>query len=370
VSRARIRPFVEDDIPAVAALRLRAFRVSRRRNLDALAAYFKLVFFDNPWRDESLPSLVYESDGRVGGFVGVIPRRMTLRGQRLRVVVSTQFMVDASVRGLAGIELVRRLFAGPQDLTLADAAPDAARRIWTGLRGEVAAAYSLFWVRSLRPGRFAMLELGDRLVTRAARWMLRPLVTVSDTVLGRLRRESGPQRLTAPVDCHVEPLDAATLAREAPLLLRDIALHPEYDERAYGWLLDRAREGERSGRLRCSIVRDAAGRALGWFVYYEERGGIYEERGGIARVIQLAAAPHDAVPVIKTLWREARRSGAIAVRGQMIPPLLTPLSLTGCSFRRRGPWVLAQSRRADVLHAIARGDAWISALDGERWLTF
>lgn len=357
-SRSRIRPFVEDDLPAVAALRLATFRFTRRRDPAELMQYLRSVFFENPWRDESLPSLVYESDGRVGGFVGVIPRPMVFQGKPLRVVVSTQFMVDPALRGAAGIELVRKLFAGPQDLTLADAAPDAARRIWTGLGGEVAAPYSLFWGRSLRPGRFALHELGDRLMVRALRWGLKPVVNAGDAIWRNLRRAANPAG-------SVEPLAPSALAAEAAELLGWCALYPAYDAASYAWLLERAGEGQRSGPLRASLVRDAAGRVAGWFVYYEERGGV-------VRVIQLAAregGDHGAL-VVAHLLHAARSVGALAARGQLAPPLLTPLAAAGCTFRRRGPWVLVHSRRADVLRAIARGDAWISALDGERWLSF
>jgi hypothetical protein len=361
---SRIRPLVEDDLPAIAALRLATFRFSRRRDPAELVRYLRSVFFENPWRDESLPSLVYESGGRVGGFVGIIPRPMVFQGKPLRVVVSTQFMVDPSLRGAAGIELVRRLFAGPQELTLADAAPDAARRIWTGLGGEVAAPYSLFWTRVLRPGRFAMVELGDRLAARALRWGLRPVMNVGDAVLTRLRRDSDPGR-GGPRGGSVESLDPAVLESEAPAVFGRSALHPAYRAGPYGWLLERTREGQRSGPLRAWLVRDDQGRAAGWFVYYEERGGIL-------RVMQLAAgpAPDHASLVMRHLLAHARSIGALAARGQLVPPLLPQLAAAGCTFRRRGPWVLVHSRRAEVRHAIARGDAWISALDGERWLSF
>src|SRR5438046_196924 len=48
-----------------------------------MTAYFERIFFQNPWVDADLPSLVYEDEtGRVGGFVGVVPRRMLFLGAR------------------------------------------------------------------------------------------------------------------------------------------------------------------------------------------------------------------------------------------------------------------------------------------------
>src|SRR5205814_217678 len=92
---AKIRPFRLDDIPGVVALRRKSFRHSERPAAAALGAYFEHVFFRNPWRDETLPSLVYvDPSGRPVGFLGVVPRRATFRGEVLRVAVTTQLMAS------------------------------------------------------------------------------------------------------------------------------------------------------------------------------------------------------------------------------------------------------------------------------------
>ena len=71
-----IRALVLEDLPAVADLRRRTFRFSRWDSAEALQAYLKTVFLENPWYDEELPSLVYEeSPGKIAGFLGVVPRR-------------------------------------------------------------------------------------------------------------------------------------------------------------------------------------------------------------------------------------------------------------------------------------------------------
>src|SRR5882724_1865475 len=77
----RLRPFHPDDIPAIVALRRRAFRFGQRTTPVALAAYCEEIFCRNPWRDPDLPSLVYEDDeGVLAGFLGVVPRPMWYRG--------------------------------------------------------------------------------------------------------------------------------------------------------------------------------------------------------------------------------------------------------------------------------------------------
>ena len=124
----RIRPFQKDDIAEVVALRGGAFRSSEQDDEAVLGAYFAEVFFGNPWYDETLPSLVCEDDvGRVVGFLGVVPRRMTAYGVPLRVATTTQFMVAPSAPALVGSQLLRTLFDGPQGFSLADVASAASR---------------------------------------------------------------------------------------------------------------------------------------------------------------------------------------------------------------------------------------------------
>ena len=129
----KIRPFTPDDIPQVVALHRRVFS-GNSISPEELQLYFRYFFFENPWYDEDLPSLVYlEDTGKISGFYGVIPRRMRMRGSLIRAAVSSQFMVDPSVRNrLAAVELQSAFFAGPQDLSLTDGANDASRKIWKG----------------------------------------------------------------------------------------------------------------------------------------------------------------------------------------------------------------------------------------------
>src|SRR6266487_3188634 len=86
----RIRTLERGDIPQLVVLSQQAFQRRERVGTDAMTAYFERIFFQNPWVDADLPSLVYEDKtGRVGGFVGVVPRRMLFRGEPIRVAVTT-----------------------------------------------------------------------------------------------------------------------------------------------------------------------------------------------------------------------------------------------------------------------------------------
>jgi len=53
--------------------------------------------------EADLPSFVYlDGGGSIVGFVGVQPRRLLLRGRRLRAAVATKLMVARAARGSVG----------------------------------------------------------------------------------------------------------------------------------------------------------------------------------------------------------------------------------------------------------------------------
>src|SRR5215470_2954644 len=94
-----VREFGQEDIPAVADLWLRVFRGYDGAAPPDLLEYFREIFFKSPWRTDSLPSLVYDNDrGGIGGFLGVIPRRMAFRRQPITVAVATQLAEDENGR--------------------------------------------------------------------------------------------------------------------------------------------------------------------------------------------------------------------------------------------------------------------------------
>src|SRR5262249_25986930 len=100
----------------------------------------------NPWRDDALPSLVYvNAEGRPVGFIGVIPRPASFDGHPIRIAVATQFMVHPDYRGVAGVQLLKEFLSGGQDLSLADLAKGAGRRLWERPGGATARLPSLQW---------------------------------------------------------------------------------------------------------------------------------------------------------------------------------------------------------------------------------
>jgi hypothetical protein len=336
-----IRPLTPGDLPQVAALRERTFRHGRRTGA-ALERRLHDLFFASPWHDPELPSWVLEEDGAVAGFVGVVPRPMQRQGAPVRAAVATQLMVAPGARGLAAIQLLQRVLAGPQELLLSDRATPEVRRIWERLGGTASTLHRLEWRRTLRPARAA---LGRRMGRVAA-----PLLALSD-------RRAAP---ASPAAHHAEPLAGpAELAGVLPRAGR--ALAPLHTDESLAWLM--ARAAERWATLRCALVRADDGAPAGWFAWAAGADGT-------AQVVQAAALPGHAQGVVDALLHDAWRAGAVALRGRMEPHLLDALAARGCRFEPGGQGVLAHARDPALVAAVVGGEAMLGGLDGEWWMDF
>ena len=353
-----IRAFRKEDVPQVADLWLRAFRGVQVPAPESLRSYFEEVFFRSPWRDESLPSLVYEEHERVVGFLGVMPRRMIFEGQPIRVAVCTQFMVDPGQHSaLPAFNLMRRVFAGPQDLCFSDGATQSSQRIWTTLGGDTALLHSLDWTRILQPTRYALSLFSTTRWPAFLHRALRPVCWGLDAVAAR----RDPFRVPTPTGAAEETTEAALLACLSQWSGSE-ALRAAYDG-SLGWLLKQAGEKKRHGTLQRRIVRTAKGDIVGWFLYYLKPGGD-------STVVQVRARKDSLALVLHHLFRDARENGALAISGQVQPELLDELAASHCLIRCHGLSVLVQSRHPELRAAIHRGDASISRLDGEWCLRF
>src|SRR5438093_7865384 len=165
VEMGQVRPFVEKDIPQVADLHRRVFPTGDHlscRMERSYTSYFREIFLNNPWYDEDLPSLVYQdSDGAIVGFLGVMPRWMSVRGRPIQAAISSQFIVEPDRRStLAAVQLTKAFLSGPQDLSIADEANDSSRRLWHRAGGVTARLYSLYWRRLLRACQFFLVRFG------------------------------------------------------------------------------------------------------------------------------------------------------------------------------------------------------------------
>lgn len=350
-TKGRIRPLAEDDVSQITDL---WWRVVRRPSPSS-ASLMKRLFFESPWRDSALSSLVYEdASGSLIGCLGIMPRPMVFRGCAIRAAVGHHFIVEPSRRGTrAGIELVRDFLRGPQDLSLA-VGNEFGRRIWTFLGGSVAPLHSFSWTRALRPARYALDFLRDRGLPASAAVTLHPACQALDATL-HLFALKAPSALS-------DDLDAVTMMACLSAFAGDRALQPCYDVSSLAWLLDTLGKTPERGDLHKVAVRTYSGRPLGWYVYYLGPSGA-------AEVLQVGGKEDTVREVLQHLFYHARQRGAIAVTGPMDARLLRALSENNCVFHGPGnSWTLIHSRDPRIGHAIHAGDAFLSRLEGARWM--
>ena len=356
-----IRRFGEDDIPEVADLHRRVMRPDAPAAngwMEEYRNYFHDVFLNEAALGAGLPSLVYQREGRIAGFLGVMPRRMQCDGKPMLAAVCSQFVVDPGERGQAGLQMLKRCFAGAQDLSITDEAADCTRKIWEWCGGVTALPYSIHWVRPLRPVQ-AALTIGDGGATPAA-WarLASPLARAVDAVLTRLAGRFRP----AP------PLGSREVLGDDGLLecLGDFAggcsIGPAYDAPSVKWVLDRARRRADDGAVRVLAVKDDS-QVIGWFIYHARRGGHGE-------VLQVVARPRHHRNVLDHLLDDAWQQGVVMLSGRLEPRLAPELSENRWLSYRRGYWMLAHSKRREVTHALQRGDAFLTRLEGEWCLRY
>lgn len=345
-----IRQFCEDDVPAVADLHRRVMRPSAPAAngwMQEYRDYFRDVFLNAAALDSGLPSLVFQREGRIAGFLGVMPRRMQFQGRPLLAAVCSQFVVDPAERGQAGLQMLKRCFAGPQDFSITDEAAECTRKIWEWCGGATALPFSMHWIRPLRPLQAALPRI------------LAPLARTIDALVAT---SAGRFRPARPSGSRVQ-LDDATLLDCLQEFMNPCALSPAYDAQSIAWALQRVRRRTDCGVVRALAVSDESQVIAGWFVYHASRGGHGE-------VLQMCAQPRQHRNVLDHLLDDAWQQGVVALSGRLEPAFAPQLSENRCLVYRRGYWTLVHSKRTEVAHALQRGDAFLSRLEGEWCLRF
>lgn len=355
-----IRELRRDDLPAVCALYEQVVRSGSTEPSEQLVRYFERTFFDYPWSDPDIPSLVYtDSDGTIGGFIGSHVRRVRWDNRPLRLACSGQLVAapDPRHRG-AGALLVRRYLAGPQDITITDGATDYVRRIWIGLGGQTHASASTGWAKFLRPaavGGFLMQRSGHRFLSRSLTAVAPAIDAAIRPILGRLGGFLPPEPVTT-----AEELSVDGLVEQVSDAARRLRLRPDYDPEYVQWLFEElAAVGFRGVPVR-HLVRGRNGKVVGWYIYH------LAERG-IAQVLQVAAPMGDIGAVLDHLFRHADAHGAAAVLGRVEPSLIGELRQRRC-FLIPTDWCLVHARDPAVLAVLGTPQALITRLDGEWWM--
>jgi hypothetical protein len=352
-----IRPFGPGDVDDVIRLHTAVFTNQGKPGAGApdVREYYAEFLLENPWRDDELAPLVFESGGRVISFLGVIPRRFMFEGRPIRTAVATNFMAEpGSVKAAVGAAaMVKQFLAGPQDLSLCDGTIEV-RRMWEPLGAIATPIFGIRWTRALRPALLAIRLLRrpeERAAWRPGR-VARQIGGVVDAAVNRSSRL--PFRLL-PADGETRSIDAAHLAGIITSETHGFSLAPDYDAADLRWLGSYiARHSDRGPLELCAVFHED--REVGWFVHQANPGGS-------ATVLQIGATDGMLGLVARhMLWRTAH-AGALTVEGRLDPDLLHAFG--GQVYCRQPGWKLAAARDPRILSAISRGDAFLSPLDGD-----
>jgi len=359
-----VRAFVPDDIPQAADLNWNVLRHGKGPAPPALRSYFERLYFHNPLVDESLPSLVFEDATRkIVGFLGVIPRPMSVRGEPLRAAFGSNLVVHPDSRStLAGLHLVKTYLAGKQDISLSDSANELTAKVQKGLGAVTLLLDSIHWSRPLRPSLYALdaiCRLSKNKLTAALKSLAKPFGMLADNVVTKI--SSSPFHQDVP-RLKGENLRVDTLLSCYSDFSGRYALRPEYDLGSLKWLLDFMDQMKAYGEVQRTLLRNDGNEIVGWYIYYLKRGRVGE-------VVQIGGAKPFTADILHHLFFDAWKQGAIGLHGRLEAQWVEELSSAGCFFYRRGGWMQAHSRRPELLRLIQDGDAFLTRLDGEWCLT-
>ena len=344
-----------EDLPAVARL-MEAHLLRRPLPGGDAEAFLAATLLDHPWAHEDLPSLVAEDeDGSIAGFIGAQARRFTIDGRPARGVLASHLIVEPGARTTAvGVQLVRRLLAGPQELTWSDTGVEVVVRLFRLAGGHADHARATDWMLVLRPGRWiAGIARGGLLERRIGREVMPAGGLPLHAAGARLMRRAHPPAVAGLETAALQPGEAV---EHAPAVLGRMRLHPAYDEAQLGAYLRLL--GLRDCRVFARSVR-RNGRVIGWYVA--------EQIGAAYRVLQIVCDDRHAPAVLDALLADARDQRVGVVSGRLEPHLheaLAPrLPVLGLV---RSP--IIHARDAGVREAVAAGSALLTRLDGEWWV--
>ena len=365
-NHSNVRQFVEEDITQVADLWWTFLRHGKGAAPLAVQSYFHdLYFTSHPWIDRIFPSLVYEGDnGRIAGFLGIIRRKMSLRGESIRVALGGNFVVHPEARSTpAGVRLLAAYMAGDQDLSLTDSANDASRYLLERLGFSTIVPFSMSWARPLRPAHYAVhgvSRLTGPALSAILKFATKPFCSVIDGIGAAL--SFGPFRQTMSF-LHAEELDLETLLGCLAEFRGEYSLWPEYDLDSLKCLLAFMERMHPHSHFRKVVLRDDGQKIVGWYVYYLKPGDV-------GQVVQISGERKFTKEVLDHLFYDAWKQGCIALHGVVRSDLIPDFWERNCFFTCRSGWALAHSRKPELLELLNRGDAFLSRLDGEWCLGF
>jgi hypothetical protein len=355
-----VRPLAEADIPQVADLYWTYMRRRKGSAPPAVRSFLQELYFTNPWIESANPSLVYEGKSeKIVGFLGVVPRKISLGGQPIRVAFGGNFVVHPEGRShLAGTRLLGAYMRGDYDAWQTDSANDVSRRLLESLGFLTIPALNIHWARPLRPSHYGVYAMSRGMgpaTSASFRFAAKPFCGVADKMAARF--SFSPFRQTKS-QLHGAELDVETLLQCLDEFRKDYSLWPEYDVHSLEWLLSFLEQNPARGILRKVVLRDDSQKIVGWYIYYVKQGSVGE-------VVQIGGDQKLTKEILGHLFYDAWEQQVIALHGVAEMRRVPQFSDMGCFFTCRGGWTVTRSSQPEVLAILERGHAFLSRLDGE-----
>ena len=356
-----LRRFAENDISPVADLIWKVLHQRKGSAPPSLRTHLQELFLQNPWMDDGIVSRVFENtQGKILGFFGAVPRRMSIQGEKIRLAFGSNLVVDPESRAsVTAMQLVRAFMKGSQDISITDSANEMSRPLLRSLGFTVVPIYSLQWARPLRTIQYALnglsrLNKKSRALTMSTS-IAKPFCSLADAMATRMR--VSPLRLSQPATDD-EDLDTGTLLECLATMPAKHWIVPEYDRDSLNWVLDFVAKRKVFGELRKRLVRDQDRKIIGWYIYSVAPGAVGE-------VYQIGAESPSIGIVLDHLFHDAWKQGLVGIHGRMEPQFMQELTSKSCFFLRHGSWTLVHSNRPQLLNLFQGGTAFFSRLDGE-----
>lgn len=352
-----IRPLEAADLPAIGAIFQKAFRKSDAPPPAALLSCMDELFFRHPWRDEAVPSLVHVTpEGRIGGYIGVIPLRMRLGDQVLRAATPTTIAVSEPAKNpLAGAKLLRTFLNGAQDISVSEPINPLALGMWERSGARVPVQESMEWLTVFRPAACAATLTEDRVPLGR---FLRPVLKPLDRLAARFAR-GGNARPARGGGIFDRAMSREEFIPHFLAVAEAYDLRPDWDAEVLGWQLDHAAGNTLRGPLHLHAATDKTGTPVGACVYHARPGGM-------AWVVQLLAHPEHADAVVACMIAHLREAGYAAAKGRTQARLVDPLLRHGALLFRRHA-AIVHARDENLTRAVHEGRAITSGFAGETW---
>lgn len=319
-------------------------------------------------------SVVHEgSDGRLVGFLGVIPRRWRFRDRTLVGVAATGMVVDSTHPEVmhSALWLTREGLGQSYDVSLCDKPTELVVKMRTGpgvsrgasnnvvFRSHVITGHGYCWRLPLARTDDARQRVRERLRWKRYWPALAPLDRVAERAATAWDRRH-PRPMPAKSDAVV--LDAMT---PQALLETRLALAEAYtpilvdDAPLAKWQYDYLADYPSRGGFRWFVAR-AGGEPVGWILYYVRRGMPSE-------VASIVALPRHRAAVVAALLDCAMQDGCTGLAGTTSGVMAHELIEAGATIDAVDR-LLVSARDPEVLEGFRSSQMLMTGLESEIWI--